>query len=263
MLEITRYELERRARGTVVLSVLLSLLAVFTVAFFPSVQQSSEALEQYIENLPPAFRSAFGIESFATVEGFLATEFYQFGWVILLGVYFGYRAGSLVAGDVEDHGIDLWLAAPVSRGRLVVERYLALVPVMVAVNVAAYAVVAVAIVAIGEPVPYRDLATVHVLSVPYFLATAAIGLVVSVLVADESVANRVALGLVFTLFLVESLSLSTDYSEIGAISPTRYYDPTGVLVQGEYDLLGGVILCLAAVALVGLAVALFRRADIS
>jgi ABC-2 type transport system permease protein len=262
MLEITRYELERRVRGTAVLSVLLSVLAVFTVAFFPSVQESNEALEQYIENLPPTFRNAFGVESFATVEGFLSTEFYQFAWVILLGIYFAYRAGSLVAGDVEDHGIDLLLATPLSRGRLVVERYLALVPVMVAVNIVAAGVVVASVAAIGEPVPYRDIAAVHALSVPYFLATAALGLVVSVLVSDESVANRLALGLVFGLFLIDSLSLSTDYDEVGAISPTRYYDPTEILVEAEYDPLGAGILCLAAVGLVGLAVLIFRRADI-
>lgn len=262
MLEIARYEIARRLRGTVVLAVLMSILGAFTVAFFPSVQESSDALEQYIDNLPPAFRSAFGIESFATVEGFLATEFYQFGWVILLGVYFAYRAGSLIAGDVEDHGIDLWLATPVSRARLVVERYLALVPTMLVVNAVAIVVVVAGIAAIGEPIPLRDLAAVHLLSVPYLLATAALGLVVSVLVSDESVANRVALGLAFGLYLFESLTLSTDYDELGAVSPTRYYDPTAVLVRGEYDVGGALVLLAWTVALVALAVVAFRRRDI-
>ena len=263
MLEIARYEAGRRLRGTVVLSVLVSLLGLFTVAFFPSVKSSSAALEEYITNLPPAFRAAFGIESFGTVEGFLATELYQFGWVILLGVYFGYRAGSLVAGDVEDRGIDLWLATPVPRARLVLERYLSLVPTMVAVNVLTPLAMLPAIAIVGEPVPVRGILAVHLFSVPYFLATAALGLVVSVLVSRESTASRGALGLVFGLFLVESLVTVGDVGWLGAVSPTRYFDPTAILFRAEYDPTGTLILLGAAAGGVALATLLFRRADIT
>lgn len=263
MFELTVYEVRRRLRGAFVLSGLVALLGVFTVAFFPSVEESSAELEVYIESLPPAMRNAFGIESFSTIEGFLATEFYQFGWVILLGIYFAYRAGSLVAGDVEDHSIDLWLATPLSRGRLVVERYLAVVPTILLVNLVSYLVVVVAISAISESVPVVDLAMVHLLSVPYLLTTAGIGLVLSVVTAKESVANRAALGLVFALFLVESLTLSTDFEWVGALSPTRYFDPTEVLLRGAYDPLGTVGLCVATITLVGIAVVLFRRVDIT
>ena len=263
MFEVTRYEVGRRVRGTVVLSVLVALLGLLMVAFFPSVRTSSAALEEYIANLPPAFREAFGIDSFGTIEGFLATELYQFGWVILLGVYFGYRAGSLVAGDVEDRGIDLWLATPLSRARLVIERYLSLVPTMVAVNVVTPLVVLPAIAVVGEPVPVERVLAVHLLSVPYFLATAALGLVLCVLVSRESTASRGALGLVFGLFLVESLASVGDVGRLGAVSPARYFDPTGVLLRGAYDPAGAVILLGAAVGGVALAVALFRRADIT
>lgn len=263
MFEITRYEARRRVRGTVVLSVLVTLLGLFTVAFFPSVKASSAALEEYIQNLPPAFREAFGIESFGTVEGFLATELYQFGWVILLGVYFGYRAGSLVAADVEDRGIDLWLAAPVPRTRLVVERYLSLVPTMVAANVLTPLALLPAIAAVGEPMPVEGLLAVHLLSLPYFLATAALGLVVSVLVSRESTASRGALGLVFGLYLVESLASVADVGWAGAVSPTRYFDPTGILLRGQYDLAGALILLSVALGGVALAAAIFRRTDIT
>jgi ABC-2 type transport system permease protein len=263
MLEIARYETARRVRGTAVLAVLLAVFGLFTVAFFPSVEASSAALEEYIRNLPPAFRAAFGIESFGTVGGFLATELYQFGWVILLGTYLAYRAGALVAGDVEDRGIDIWLATPVSRRRLVVERYLALVPTVLAVNVVVPLILVPAIALIGEPVPVARLAAVHLLSVPYLLATAAFGLVLSVLASRESVASRGALGLVFGLYLVDSLAATADAGWLGAVSPTRYFDPTAVLVRGEYDLAGAAVLLVAAVALVAAAVTIFRRADVT
>ncbi len=262
MFEITRYDLERRVTGTAVLSGLLAVLALFTVAFYPSVEASAGELEAYIENLPPAFRTMFGVESFATVEGFVATEFYQFGWVILLGMYFAYRAGGLVAGEVEDGRIDMLLSLPITRRRVVLERYVALVPTMVVVNVVAFLVVLAGVTAIGESVAFRDFVAVHALSIPYFLACAGIGLVLSVLTFDEDRAKRGSLGLVFGLFLVDSLSATTDYDWIGAVSPTRFYDPTEILVMNDYCPVGATALLVGAAAVVFLAVELFRRSDI-
>ncbi|MHB9286168.1 ABC transporter permease subunit [Halobacteriales archaeon Cl-PHB] len=262
MFELTRYDVERRVLGIGVLSALLAVLALFTVAFFPSVESSAGELQAYIENLPPAFRTMFGVESFATVEGFLATEFYAFGWVILLGLYFAYVAGGLIAGEVEDHRMDMLLSLPVSRRRIALERFLGIVPTMLVVNVVGFVFVFVGLFVIGESGSLNDFAMVHLLSLPYLLACGGLGLVLSVLTASEDRAKRGALGLVFGLFLLESLSATTDYDWVGAVSPTRYYDPTGVLVMGEYDLTGALILFVAATVLVGLAVELFRRMDV-
>jgi ABC-2 type transport system permease protein len=86
--------------------------------------------------------------------------------------------------------------------------------------------------------------------------------VASVVVDRASVAQRVAGGLVFALFLVESLVSATDYGWLGAVAPARYYDPTAVLVDGAYDLAGAAILLAGTGVLVAAALAWFRVRDI-
>lgn len=262
MLEFTRYAVERRLRGAFVLSGLLAALAGFTAAFFPSVKTSAAELEQYIESLPPAFREAFGIETFATIEGFLATEFYTFGWLLLLGLYFAYRAGALLSSDVESGRIDIVLAMPISRARLVGERFLALVPTMLVVNVVGAAAVQVAVIAVGESISPSRLLAVHALSIPYFLACAGIGLVLSAITDSRDRAARGALGLVFGLFILESLTAAADADWAGLLSPTRYYGPSAILVRGDVDLVGALVLLLAGVGLVAIAAWSFTRRDI-
>jgi ABC-2 type transport system permease protein len=71
------------------------------------------------------------------------------------------------------------------------------------------------------------------------------------------------MGVVFGLFLVESVVTDTDFSALGGLSPTRYYDPTAVLVNSQWDLSGGVVLLVAALALVLVGRALFQRKDIT
>lgn len=265
MLEIAAYESERRIRGALVLAALLALMSLLFVALFPSIASSGADLDAYMESLPPAMQAAFGATgafSIATIEGFLAVELYQFFWLLLLGIYTAYVAGGLVAGDVERGRMDVLLATPVSRRRVVVEKFASLVPVVVAINLIVGVAVYATVLAIGESIPVADLAAVHLLSIPYLLACGAIGLLLSVVFDDSDVAKRGGLGAIFALFLLETVSQSADLGWLGAISPTRYYDPTAVLVAGEYDWTGALVLLAGTALLVAVSAAWFRRRDI-
>ncbi|WP_132057738.1 ABC transporter permease subunit [Halorussus amylolyticus] len=265
MLEIVRYEAERRITGSLVLSVLLAAMSLLFVALFPSITTSGADLDAYMESLPPAMRAAFGASgafSITTIEGFLAVELYQFFWLLMLGIYLAYQAGGLIAGDVERDRMDVLLAAPVSRRRVVVEKFLSLVPGVLALNLVVGAVVYVTVAAIGESIAIADLAMVHLLSIPYLLACGGIGLLLSVAVSDSDIAKRGGLGAIFGLFLLDTVSQSADIGWLGAMSPTRYYDPTGVLVGGEYDLAGAAILLAMTAALVAVSAWWFRRRDV-
>jgi len=262
MAAFARYYGRRRLRGSAVLAAGLSVLAGLYVSMYPTVSAGVD-LDAYVENLPPAVRAAFGIQSLGTIEGFLAAELYAFGWVLLLGLYLAYAAASLVAGDVEDGRIDLLLSLPVSRRRLLLETFASILVPIAVVNVVVPPVVYAGVLAVGESIAVADLLAVHLLSVPYLLTTVAIGLAASVAFYRASVAQRVAVGIVFGLFLVESVTTETDVSWLGAISPTRYYDPTAVLVGSEWDLAGAGLLAVAAAVVVVASNEYFRRKDVN
>ena len=262
MFEVLRYESRKRLRGSVVMAVGLGLFALLIVAVFPSIEASGVDFQAYVENLPPAFANAFGVEAFGTIEGFLAAEFYQFVWVLLFGLYLAYLAAGFVAGAVEDGRIELVLSAPVSRRRYLLETYAATLTPIAVLNALVFGFVLAAVAGIGESVPPGDLAVVHLLSVPYLLACGAIGLVLSVAFDRADLAQRAAIGVVFLLFLLESVTASTDYDWLALLSPTHYYDPTAVLVEGTTDVAGALVLAVATVALLAVAVALFERRDV-
>lgn len=261
-LALAAYESRRRVKGSLVLGVALSLLGVMMVAFFPSVQRSGADLQAYVDSLPPAFREAFGIEAFTTIGGFLASELYAFGWVLLLGLYFAYRAAGLVADDVERGRMDTLLATPLSRTDVVLQKFASLLVPIVVVNVVSFVAVYAGILAVGESIDIADLGMVHILSIPYLLTCASIGLLLSVGFQRSDVAERGALGGVFGLFLVETVAGVSDVKGLGLVSPTRYYDPTAILVRSEYDVAGAAVLLLATAAFLVASVVRFRRADI-
>lgn len=261
MFETARYEASRRLRGTAALAGGIAVLVAFFVWYFSVLDV--EGLTQAMESLPPAMLEAFGIETIATIEGFLAAEVYNFVWVLGLGLYFAYAAGGLIAGDVERDRMDLLVSFPVSRSQLLIEKFSALLVPIIVVNIVVAAVVYGGAAAIGESIDLGHLVLVHALSIPYLLTCAAIGTVFSVIFDRADVAKRAAIGLVFALFLIKSVTANAEgYEWIQNVSPMHYYEPTPILIDGTYQLANvGVLLVVFTVLLIGSQV-VFQRRDI-
>lgn len=259
---VADYEFEKRRRGVAVLTVLLSALAALDVAFFPSLQASGVDLDEYMESLPPAMRELFGGVSLGTIEGFLVAEFYQFAWVLLLGMYVAYRAGGLLAGDVERDRMDLLLSTPVSRRVVVLGKYGSLVPALVVLNAVLPAVVYVAVGLVGESIAPGRLVMVHLLSFPYLLACGAAGVLASAVASKADVGQRAGMGVVFAMYLLDSATARTGVEWVARLTFPHYYDSAPVLTAGEYDLAGAAVLLAAAAALVGVAAWQFDRRDV-
>lgn len=153
-------------------------------------------------------------------------------------------------------------AMPVSRTRLLVERFAALgVPILL-VNLVLPPLIVGGARLVGESPSAADVVAVHLLSIPYLFACAGVGLVCSVVFDRVSVAQRVALGATFALYLLESVLAGSDYEVVGAVTPMRYYDPNAVLLEGTYDLVGAGVLVGATVGLVAISAAWFERKDL-
>jgi len=261
MLETARYEGRRRIRGAAILTAGVGAYAGFIVWYFTVLEGVD--YEDVFEDLPPAMLEAFGIESLSTIEGFLGAQVFNFVWLLGLGLYFAYVAGGTVAGDIETGRMDLLLSLPVMRSRLLVEKFAALLVPLIAVNAFGGPIIYLFVVAVGESIPADNLFLAHLLSVPYLLVCAGIGFVFSVAVDRAAIAERGAVGTVFVLYLVESVVGGADaYDWIQYLSPTQYYDPTPILIDGSFELIDPAILIVAFVGLLILSQALFERRDV-
>lgn len=261
MLDVLRFEGERRLRITSVLAVAFTLFAAMFVALAPDIV-SAGAYDDIVDVMPPAMQALFGYENFGSIEGIVGGEYYTIAWMVGLGGYLAYSAAGSVAGDLKTDRMDTLLAAPVSRTEVLLGKYLALIVPILVLNVVIPAVLYGGSVLVDMPISPTDLAVLHALSIPYLLCWAAVGLFAGVVVRRGRTAGRVALGVVVAAWLVESVVVSTEFEWLGAVSPMRYFDPSAVLVGGTYDLVGAGLLLVVAVVLVGASQQLFRRSDI-
>lgn len=261
MFEFVSFEGRKRLRGSIYLAVGMGTLAAFAVWAFPSYSEAMD-MDQLLEAFPEAMIRAFNIQSMSSLEGFLAVELYMFGWVILLGLYMAYSAAGIIADDIDRGRMDTLLAMPISRPRLALEKFAALGVPIVVVNAVTAVVVLVSAEMIDEPLAIADILALHLFSIPYLFACAGIGLLASVVFDRASVSQRVALGVTFGLYLLQSLLRETTLEFVGAIAPMRYFDPNPILLNGTYDLSNLAVLLAMLGGLVVLSQLWFVRRDI-
>ena len=255
MIETTRYEARQRVRGTLAFAVLLGAFALLIIYLYPTIAESSADIDALIESLPESFREGFGAETYTTIEGFVAAELYQTVWVLLLGLYMAYAGGGLLAGDVESGRLYLVLATPVSRKRVAFEKFLSLGLPIVVLNVSMPLVVFGGTVAIDYPLDPAYLLVV-------LLVCSGIGLALSTILDRGDAAQRAGLALVFLLFLLDSVTIGTDVEWLGAVSPTRYLDPTEILLHETIDLVDPLLLSIVAIVIVLGSLGHFQHRDL-
>ncbi|WP_254525069.1 ABC transporter permease [Natrinema caseinilyticum] len=265
MLEITSFEAGRRLRGAVLLSGALIALIALTIGLFPSIQETGVDFDAYLESLPPEARRAFvgNVTTLTTIEGYLVSQLYQFGWVLLLAIYYAYAAASTVAAEVERGTVGLMLSLPVTRTRFVVGKFLSLVPGLVLVNAITFLAVYLGVRIVDESIDVTYLFAVHAASIPYLLACAGVGLLASVAFDSVRRAQTVGAGAVFGLFLLDTFTFDTDYEWLGDVAVSRYFDPGAILVDGDISMSDLTLLVVVAVVLVVVSSEYFERRDVS
>jgi len=261
MFETVRFESERRLVGSTVVALGLSAFAAMMMLIAPGILEEID-VDALTGSFPPALVEAMQLDVIATIEGFMALELYWFGWLLVLGTYVAYGAASTIAGDIDDGTMDTLLAAPVSRWRVLFEKFLSLFTPILIVNVVVLVVVYVGTQLVGEPIAAVDLVAVHGLSIPYLLFWGAFGMLASVLAPRRLLAEGVAAGALVATFLVEAVADGTQIDWLGLLSPTRYYDPVAILTASEYDYSGAGVLLVAAAVLLLVSGVLFARRDV-
>lgn len=260
MTAILRYESRMLLKGSLIISGLVVVLAFFFLSVFPGIRDQAELLQ---DAFPDLMAGAMGFEELHTIEGFTSGWLFPFLWMLLIGIYFAYRSASFISGDIRSRQMDLLLSNPVTRESVVLQKFGALWVPLVLLNVALFVVLVIGSVLLGETIDIVGLLIALLLAVPYLLTCAAIGMVLSVATDRINVAQAVAIGAVLILWLLEGVSeLDPAYEILGYITPSRYYNPSAILVRGEYAIVDGMILLLATGVLLAVASIIFIRRDL-
>ncbi|MCP3977050.1 MAG: ABC transporter permease subunit [bacterium] len=245
----------------------VGLLAItgVTVAFWPTLQRDSDALMDLMEGLPEGMLNLFGAEeasAFLTGPGFVNSRvFASVGSFI--AIFFAISMGTAaIAGEEDKRTLDLLLATPTPRDRIVLESFAAqaVLTTVLATVVWIALLVADPLLDIGLSVTGVTAASIGMALLA--LSFGSLALMIGALTGNRSLTVGVTAGVTIATFFINGLAPLID-----SIAWTQKLTPFYWLLDHQ-PLVNGfqwqpLVLVAAIVVFVGIALWGFRRRDVT
>lgn len=223
------------ARALVWWSLGLVGLVALIVGVFPTVRDNKE-LNELVQSYPEAIKglvSFGGVVDYTSGPGYLGSELFAF-MVPLLFLIAAIGAGArAIAGEQERGTLDLLLALPLSRRRLVVEKLAALLGELLVLGLVLWLslVVSAPLVDLGISAGESGAAVVYVVALAFGFG--AIALLVGAATGHRGRAIGITAALAVAGYLVNSLSsLVGVLDRVKETSPFFHYAATNPLRSG-------------------------------
>jgi len=242
----------------------IAAYAALLCAVYPAVQRSAGSLNQYLQNLPSAFRDAFlgGSVDFSSPAGFIDTELFSFMGPILILVFavgFGARA---VAGEEEAGTLDIVLAYPVSRRSVILQKFAVLIVMVVVFTLALFVSMVIGTQAAGMGVAPGRLLQASVLLGLLGLLFGAVAFVAAAASGRRVVGISAGGGLAWVFYLMNALGqLVHSIDSVRVASPFYYYGGAAPLARG-LDAANVTVFLVVTVLALGVALVAFQRRDL-
>lgn len=238
-------------------------LTVITVGFWPTFEQSGEELNRLLEDLPPELRNLAGGDlDLSSPAGYLSGRVFSFlGPILFLVFAIGFGARTL-AGEEQAGTLELVLARPVHRWRVVAEKFGAMTVATVILGLVLWVSLAIGAPSVGLDIEAGALAGATLMMVLLGLLFGALALFIGSLTGKRGltvgIATTVAVG---TYLLDLYASVSEAVEPFRGLSPFHYYDAALPLRNGV-DPLHAAFLAVVTVFLGGFSLVAFERRDV-
>lgn len=237
----------------------------FVIFLYPLV---GEVLRSFLdkEAITKAFMGRYALQMLerSYFDVWLSMEF--FAWFgVLLAIYPLIYASNSITREVRDRSLEILLAQPVSRSRVLIEKFLALiVNLAVLCAVGFLALVLAATLWVDESASFVGYSYIFINNFMLLFTIAAFGFFCSVLINDQRAALSLTFGAVMGSFLVYKVLSGVGVALwLTYLTPYRYADATKVLAMGRFNWGDNIVLAIAGAALLTGAVAFFERKDIA
>lgn len=261
--DITVKVLHDQWRAILVWTVLAGLLAAFYLSLYPSIG-AVEEMQQLLDSMPEALRSMFAAEGadIGTPAGYLNIELFAFMIPLLVvGVTLTTGSGA-TAGEEERGTLELLIANPVSRWRVIVEKFLALGLLAIVLCAGIWLALAVTAIVADIDLALERVAAALASAALFGIAIGSLAMAVGALTGSRWLSIGLALGVAVAGFFVNSLApLVSGLEPWRAASPFYHYIGYDPLANG-LDAIHASALAASALVFLAIAILAFERRDL-
>ncbi|QED49286.1 ABC transporter permease subunit [Cytobacillus dafuensis] len=259
-------ELKRSRKSLIIWSLVLAGLIIWLLSIFPQFAEGQKSMNDLFEAYPESMKQMFGMDriNLGTLIGFYGIEIYMM--TTLLGsIYSALLASNILAKEENEKTIEFLLSKPVSRGRIVLEKLLAVV-----VNIVILNIVSTISSLIGfqftkdADVPGKTFALLIIATLLLHLTFAAISFMLSSIMRKTRNTLSASLAIVIVTYFLNVMSgLSEDLDFLKYFSPFKYVDAANIINENMLEPI--YITIMAAIILISISAAfiIYKKKDIS
>lgn len=247
---IVKHELRLGRIGFLIWTASIAGLMMICIFLFPEMKGEMDAVGNVFASMG-SFTAAFGMDrlNFGTLVGFYSIEC---GNVLGLGGAFfaSLIAVSALAKEEKERTAEFLLTHPVSRSRIFLEKFAAVILQLVAMNALVIGLSLGSIAAIGEEVSQKEILLMHL---AYFLLQvelAGICFGISAFLRRGSIG--IGLGLAILMYFLNLIANMTDKVKfLKYVTPFGYCEGADIVTEGALDgklILIGMVCALAVLA---------------
>jgi len=265
MMNIIRRELRANRRTLLIWGVSLALLNLLLMALYPSFAQEAESLNEFMQVMPEAFSTVFGLDrvNMADPLGFYAIEAYFM--VILFGGIFAAMLGAgILSGEEESRTIEFLLAKPISRLTVLKGKILGFLAILGLFNVLISMVTYLSFL-VFVPKGYSHAILAYLLIAPLFAQVlfASLGFLVGMFATRRKSAVSLGIGLVVMLYFLQVIAtLSERFDFLRFLTPFYYLDAVDIILDGSINPVGVLVLSGGATLALYVAGKVYLKKDI-
>jgi ABC-2 type transport system permease protein len=250
-------------RMLAVWTVIAGLLSGFYLSLYPSIG-AVEEMRELLASMPPELRAMFASESadISTPAGYLNIELFAFMLPLIVMAVTLVAGGGATAGEEERGTLELLLANPVPRWRIVAEKSIGIAILAAIVCAGVWASLAASAVLVDVDIALDRVAAALVSVWLLSLVVGGVALVAGALTGSRVAAIGIGLVVSIVGFFVNALAPLSDVLEpLRPLSPHYHYIGYDPLSAG-LDVGHALVLVVASLVLVAAAAVAFERRDL-
>jgi ABC-2 type transport system permease protein len=238
----------------------LAAVGAMYAGFYPSIK--SPEMARAMEAYPKALKEALNMQDMTSATGYLSSTVFGILGPLLFVVFAISVGARAIAGDEEAGTLDLVLAHPVSRTRLLLARSAALVVSLLIVGAAILLVLSVVAKPAQLDIPVGNLTAAVTHLVLLGLCFGALALSVGAIAGKRATVLAVTAGIAVVAYFGNTVAPQIGLGWLQKVSPFYYY-AAGEPLQNGIQYTDAAVLLSVAVVLIGGGVLAFNRRDIA
>jgi ABC-2 type transport system permease protein len=253
-LSLLRSELRLAQRSLLLWLLSIAALVVLVVSVYPSIRNQS-SLNSIYGDLSPAAQALLGGSDLTSATGYLSTQLFAFFLPAVLLVFAIGRGAGAVAGEEEQHTLDLLLAQPIGRRWLYLQKAASVLTGIGLLTVATWAPLIALDSAVGLHLPVAHLTAACVQMGLFCAALALVAQAIAATSGRRAIGVAITAGYAVTSYVVYGISASVHWlADARPVTLWRWYLSDNPLSTGAG---AAEVTTLCAVCLIALAVGVF------